>query len=451
MAGRLDQRVLWALGLLASLGCSAASPKQDGSPLSTRLLERRYYALSTDLPYDPAQVVDVQNARVDGAPADVTIASNELHIARTDAVGRSVEVWATPAGGDALSGRLERCRGSACDHARVELRPLWSGTRRIRGYDLLSELDDDSWSAGRVLALAESDGLVALALGPVGFALVDATDPNALAVVSQVPALDVDEWINDVAILEHRWLLVASSTRGLRILDIADPTAPLPAVDAFPTARTNVHRLFLDGHRLYLSRVGPFGGLDIVDVRDPTRPRSLADLDVPGCDQVHATFARGDTLITSCLDQGLFVFDLSSSFELELVAHDDELGSHSACLLDDGTTLLATSERYEGALRVLRLDRDRKSLDLVTTVATHSAASVHDVSCRGLRCTVSHYQEGVFELDLSTPEAPKRTHQFPTWDQTAGVFLEGASDAVFAPPRVYVADTTRGLLLLERH
>lgn len=414
------------------------------------MLERRYLALSTDLPLDPTVVVDLERKRVDGTRAEIELSDRELHLTRTDSVGRHVEVWALPGQADALRGRLERCRGTRCDEARVELRPLWSGTEREQGFRLLAELDDPSSGAGRVLALDVSDDRVALALGSAGFALVDATDPNDLSVLYREANRDPDEWVNDVLFVEGDYLLVASSSRGLRVLDVSSPDAPFAVVDAFPGPRREVHSLFLDDERLYLSRVGTFGGLDVVDLADPSRPRLLRELTVPGCDQVHATFARDATVLLSCLDQGLFAFESSASSTLEPIAHDAELGSHSAWLQTDGETVLATSERYEGALRVLRLDRDAGAFTRLATVTQDSAASVHDVTCAGERCTVSHYQEGVFELDLRDPSSPRITRRFPTWNRAAQSFLEGASDAVVVPPRVYVADTTRGLLLLER-
>jgi hypothetical protein len=402
------------------------------------------------LPLDPTVVVDLERERVDGTRAEIELDDDELHLTWTDSVGRHVEVWAEPGQADSLRGRLERCRGRRCDEGRVELRPLWSGAERERGYRLLAELDDPSSGGGRVLALDVNDDLVALALGSAGVALVDATDPKDPSVVYREANRDPDEWVNDVLFVEGDYLLVASSSRGLRVLDVSSPDAPFAVVDTFPGPRREVHSLFLDRERLYLSRVGTFGGLDVVDLADPARPRLLRELTVPGCDQVHATFARETTLLLSCLDQGLFAFDLSDAFTLEPIAHDAELGSHSARLQDDGETLLATSERYEGALRVLHLDRDAGAFNRLATVTLGSAASVHEVSCRGERCTVSHYQEGVFELDLRDPSSPRVGRRFPTWNRAALSFLEGASDAVVVPPRVYVADTTRGLLVLER-
>lgn len=414
-------------------------------------LARRYYALSFDLPLATPAVLDAERSRVDGLEAHVDVDADELRLSWLDAAGRTVEARVAPDDeGDAFTGRIERCREARCDRGRAELRPLWSGDQQISGYHRLAEFDDASWNQGRVLGLAESRARVALALGPVGWALVSVSRPEAPELSYQEATRDLDEWVNDVAMAEQRWLLVASSTRGLRVFDLDAGIEPVPVVDAFPGPRSNVHGLFLDGERLYLSRVGSFGGLDIVDLSEPARPRLLAALDVPDCEQVHATFARGSTLVLSCLDQGTFVFELSDSLELALVAHDDELGSHSAWLLDDGVTLLTTSERYEGALRVLRLDRPRGTLALVSTLTTDSAASAHDVSCSGRRCVVSHYQEGVLELDVTHPETPRRARRFPTWDRAATTFLEGASDAVLVGPRVYVADTTRGLLVLER-
>ena len=87
---------------------------------------------------------------------------------------------------------------------------------------------------------------------------------------------------------------------------------------------------------------------------------------------------------------------------------------------------------------------------------TRPEVSAHNVMAAGTEVFAAYYQDGVRVIDISDPAAPRQTAWFNTWpgyDKAYGAsFFEGAVgiDLDLAAGRIYVADSHRGLLILQR-
>lgn len=451
-------RVLAAIAFeLAVLGCDASVGRRQGDGALSRqsdagtaapFLGARFLAVQVVDPWQIPRVLDLERKTLDGDLVDIGLASDALSIAFVDSSGRAVTIDVDADGREPWSGRRESCRGGECSNEEVTARRLWSGERSPVGFSLVSEIRGE-WGEARALSVDVRGELAAVSLGEVGLAVIDVADPHAPRIVYDWRPPDDGESITDVAFLDARWLLAASWSGGVRSFDLAAADSDVAVIDAAPGSNSDVHTLFVAARRAYAARISPFGGLDILDFRDPTAPSVVAVLELPSCEQLHEVFVEETLLLASCLDDGLVAFDVSDEMAPRLIARWPGEKVHSAQHLGDGL-VVATSERLAAPFEVLRLDVERGTFSLLARFSLGTGASTHELECRSGRCWLSYYQEGLLELDLHTPERPRVSRRFPSWNHRAEEFFEGASSAVAAGELLYVADTTRGLLVLER-
>lgn len=79
--------------------------------------------------------------------------------------------------------------------------------------------------------------------------------------------------------------------------------------------------------------------------------------------------------------------------------------------------------------------------------------SIHNIMARGSTVYLSHYQDGIRVLDISNPATPTVIAYYNTWiEETAIAAYYSSAIGIDLDParrRIYVADTQRGLLVLE--
>jgi len=79
--------------------------------------------------------------------------------------------------------------------------------------------------------------------------------------------------------------------------------------------------------------------------------------------------------------------------------------------------------------------------------------SIHNIMAFGTKAYFTHYQDGVRVLDISDPTQPTQIGYFNTWVEGSapGAYFAGAVgiDVDVARKRIYIADLTRGLMILQ--
>jgi hypothetical protein len=164
------------------------------------------------------------------------------------------------------------------------------------------------------------------------------------------------------------------------------------------------------GGRLYVNHW--VSGLIVADVSDPTRPSEL----------------------------GRFTYPFATS-------HASKVGVFGA-----KTIVFEGAESWGAHLRVLDAT-DPAGIEQIGAVSFRPEVSIHNLELRGSRLYVAWYQDGLRAFDVSTPASPIPIGHFNTWRETdpgrGTSFYEGAI-GVRAPgdDRLYVAETSRGLLIL---
>jgi len=124
-------------------------------------------------------------------------------------------------------------------------------------------------------AAALSGELLAVAGGESGLLLFEVGDPDGLAPL-ELPAA-VGGFAKDVAMADST-AYVASWRDGVRVLDVADPRAPVEIARVATSGPC--YRVVLDGHYLYATLASsPYVSTVILDVSDPAVPHQAAQLE----------------------------------------------------------------------------------------------------------------------------------------------------------------------------
>jgi hypothetical protein len=288
-----------------------------------------------------------------------------------------------------------------------------------------------------------------------GFELLDVSHPEA---ARQVAFLPLAHHPTDVALdQDYAYLPYAECadeldangcSRGLLIVDIADPTAPRVVSD-FPIAGDAYTAAVVDGIAL-------IGGLSlsVVDVANPQAPDEIAKIeDLPAIMNIKVYTQpgpQGHRLAFVTCDLGVAVVDISDPTQPAVhgIYSRQALLRDMALYLDDSSgeehpyLYLAVSHRNDWELTyagLVVLDAsDPDNLQEVTVLDAGKDFSQAAISGRMLYAVTD---QGIQIFDLSNPAAP----------QPSGVYSAARSvrTLALADHYLYVADAQAGLQILD--
>lgn len=290
-----------------------------------------------------------------------------------------------------------------------------------------------------------------------GLRIVDVSDPARPVAVghgeTETPANG--EIYNDVKLLPG-WAFLASTAHGVVVWDVSNSAAPIRVANL--EDGTNVHTLFLVGTTLYAASTGGgFSGLVMWDVSNPRMPARLGQLDQPvGTDYLHDLYVEPGRAYLDYWEAGLLVVDVTDPARARELGRFDAYArrkSHSSWVTTIGGRKIAVhgDEDFGAHTRILDVT-DPASITLLSEYQTRPEVSVHNVYAEGSRAFLSHYQDGLRVLDLADPRAPRPIAYFNSWSPAAAEatsFYEGAIGLDKVGDLVYLADTTRDLLILR--
>jgi hypothetical protein len=303
-----------------------------------------------------------------------------------------------------------------------------------------------------------------------GLRAVDLADPASPAEPGPVLALQPGEDFDDVAVRESGGeviAFVASSRRGVVIVDVTDPAAlveigvvPVPPVEEVEGEEEEVgaRSLALEGDRLYVSGL-IFGGVQIFDVSDPRAPERIAGYIDPMRGGPSAVVVRGGV---GYLDHGYGGFtavDLNDPLTPRAIGafERDSLDTRSLALAEAGDRLVALVIAGDFGSHLLVVDvtpGSATAFEEVASYETRPQVTAEEVIAFGDRAFVAYRQDGLRALDLAQPAAPAEVGHFSSWlgsgDEYGRSSYEGALSAAHEADRglVLVGDTHRGLLVL---
>ncbi|WP_224240653.1 LVIVD repeat-containing protein [Hyalangium gracile] len=290
-----------------------------------------------------------------------------------------------------------------------------------------------------------------------GLSVFDVADP-AHPVFRRTVTMPGDSYWNGVW-ARGDGLYVASATRGVLLFDISNPAEPA-FLRSLPEDAINVHTVFVEADRLYAMSPDPHSETLLFDVSEPLRPVLLGRFTAPGggtAGYPHDAFAYQGRLYINHWDLGFLIVDVNTLFDMRQVGryvYANQTSHANAVGTFDGRTIaFEGGEGYDAHLRVLDVT-DPQAVVKLGEWRLRAQSSIHNMVLVDTRLYISHYQEGVRVLDVSTPSEPRQLAYFNTFRETdphrGYSFYEGAIGMrVPGDGYVYVVDTSRGLLVFR--
>ena len=286
-----------------------------------------------------------------------------------------------------------------------------------------------------------------------GLSIVDVTDPSSPTEVFF--ELGPNSTWRDPFYHDGYAYCVTEGGGGLLIVDMS----PLPSVGPLSTTLytgstfpfESAHNMFIDGenNKAYIFGTDNFDGAIILDISDPMNPQELG---VWNDFYIHDGFVRGDTLWAACLEDGVFVVDVSipstpsilanwgtpSEFAHNVWPSDNNLECFTT---DEVTSGFVTAYNMSNLQNVAETDKARHPLSEGTI--PHITHFINDY------LVTSYYRDGVTVHDVSDPSNMVLTGYFDS-SPLNGNGSDGAWGAwPFLPSgNVLVSDIDEGLFIL---
>ena len=265
---------------------------------------------------------------------------------------------------------------------------------------------------GGGFALAVSGRTAFVASGDKGLNIIDVTDPKTPVLEA---TLDTEGEARDVA-LAGLYAFVADGPAGLLIVDIGNPSAPKivgkwdSAGEALGIALRDNFAYIADGS----------AGLQIVDVKNPAKPLPAGALDTDGTSEAvalagtHAFIADGAS--------GIKVMDIGNPSAPRLIASLTASG-YARSVSAEGKYLCAGS-LYDGGFQMIDISNPAAPAVISTNRYTMYNEGWTVVLKENLAYVVDYFS-GVFFMDISNPQRPRRAGMFFTPSSIVAAAVQG--------------------------
>ena len=319
-------------------------------------------------------------------------------------------------------------------------------------------LHTDIWADNGLIFAPRYDGVIEI---------IDAEDGKVLG--------QAEGWsgILDVKVLGG-YLYAATSTPGLIVFDISDPSAPelIGSYEGYSASGdvegyTSFHNIFLspDGRFVYVADYSTFpkSGMLIIDVSDPAAPTEAGRFTIttdtydPNWHVAHdVNVVQIDGRLIAFLNYlsaGLWILDVTDPSAVSALGSItwDGIFSHSGWpFFQDGRWYYAhNSEGYDKHMTVLDVT-DTANPTVVSHFATREGISIHNDQVVDGIAYISYYLDGLRVVDLRDPHSPEEIAHFDTVpDANERGLLQGAFGVRVMDGAVYVSDMESGVYAFQ--
>ncbi|MCI5084050.1 MAG: choice-of-anchor B family protein [Saprospiraceae bacterium] len=263
-------------------------------------------------------------------------------------------------------------------------------------------------------------------------------------------------WREITVVHQHAYVVTDVQDDGhhLQVIDLSNLPDTANLLTTFDSTFTKGHiiqkDIFDESPYIYVNGTTSTEGVHILDISDPTTPVEVG-LYAPGY-YIHDCHVRGDLLFASAFfEPGTDVVDISDkSNPTFLYRIPDPNGfTHSSSMTLDGKYLMVANEN-DGLEAIIWNIEDPNNLEQVARYTANPESLVHNPYIKGDFAFISHNTEGLRVVDLVDPEVPVEVAFYDTYPGPSGGFNGLWSACPYLPSgKIVGGDRTRGLLVWE--
>jgi choice-of-anchor B domain-containing protein len=269
----------------------------------------------------------------------------------------------------------------------------------------------DIWgyaSNGREYALLGSTG---------GTSIIDVTNPSNPVEVAFIPGplAPPYEWRDIKTHLNYAYIVSEGTGQGsgMQIVDLSNLPSSASLVGTYNATFTSAHNMFIaDGYAYVVGTSS--GGMHILNLADPTNPVQTAYYSASG--YIHDVYVWNDTAYASSNNtyDVVSVLNKSNPQLISMSAALPGIYAHSGWLTEDKRYFVACEEFNVRDITIWDL-QDRSTWDLVVdSWQTTTNSPVHNPFVLGDYVHISYYEDGYVVIDISDPENPEFAGQYDT-------------------------------------
>jgi choice-of-anchor B domain-containing protein len=286
-----------------------------------------------------------------------------------------------------------------------------------------------------------------------GIVFVNAT---TLTVADTVPRVGSACIWQDMATIDNYCYSVSECGNGLMVMDLSFLPDSVHFVGSFPvnlTGGMSSHNLSIDSLKGYIYLEGTSvanSNIYVHDISDRENPVYVGSFGDAG-NSIHDMYANNDTVYVAEGSRSSYsIWDLSVKANPQLLTRWFVFSNgyaHNIWPAEDGKHVVTTEETIGNAVKVWNIE-DYNDIQLVGEFLGSSQLA-HNVHVKGNFVYVSHYQSGVYVLDITRPECPEEVAQFDTWPSGDGSGFAGCWGTFpFAGDSLLFASNDNGKLFI---
>jgi choice-of-anchor B domain-containing protein len=211
----------------------------------------------------------------------------------------------------------------------------------------------------------------------------------------------------------------------MQVVDLSYLPDSASLVYTYNATFTSAHDLFISDGYAYVVGTSS-GGMHILDLSNPTLPVQTAYYSTSG--YIHDVYVWNDTAYASS-ENSYDLVNVSNKSNPQLVSMSAALPgiyAHSGWLTEDKRYFIACEEFNVRDLTVWDL-QDRSTWNLVVPSWQMPGTSpIHNVFVLGDYAHISYYKDGYVVLDISDPTNPQLAGQYDTYPSSGGGTYNGA-------------------------
>jgi len=267
-----------------------------------------------------------------------------------------------------------------------------------------------------------------------GVAIVNTKTMEVVAIVPDIPVFGASH--KDIKTYRNYAYIVAENSetnQGLMVIDLQLLPETVTFIGSFPIDTVGgfqSHNLSIDTSAgfAYIEGHNP-GVISIFDLSDPENPAYVAEFTNSGI-HIHDLYARNDTLYLAEGGNSTFsIWDFTNKSMPQLLVRKNIPNggfAHNLWPTDDGKYLLSTEETAGRTVKMWDIsDLIAENISIVSEwLGTSNLA--HNVHAMGNFAFVSHYESGVYVLDIRDPENIFENASFDTYIQGDNPSFHGA-------------------------